>query len=206
MGTDKLSATKLIITKRIEQLPNALDVFCKPQAFSREELAQAVENIVIPDTEAAEQAVLRFLLKDFFILMQASGLNNAQRAVWGALAKVHYVNVVREDGVIDIKLEDSSTGTHIAVLVFETEPSLKELLELIKKSVNKRVALMLFAPSFGTELLNKLAAKIDSDPYASEISKGCALDLFSYQKQDQSYSFSLLMPAMPRPQLATIKL
>ncbi len=205
MGTGKLSATKFIITKRIEQLPNALDVFCKPQAFSREEMAQAVDNILIPDTEALEQAVLRFLLKDFFVLMQACGLNNAQRALWGALAKVHQVNIIR-DKVIDIKLEDSSTGTHVSVLLFDAEPSLKEILELGKKSTAKRVALMIFAPSFAEGVLSGLAAKMDSDPYASEISKGCALDLFSYQQQDHVYNFSLVMPAMPRPQTATIKL
>ncbi len=164
-----------------------------------------MDNILIPDTEALEQVVLRFLLKDFFILMQHSGLNNAQRAVWGALAKVHQVSIIR-DNVVDIKLEDSSTGTHIAVVVFDTEPSLKQVLELSKKSINKRVALILFAPSFSEAILSSLATKIDSDPYASEISKGCALDLFSYQEQDKVYSFSLLMPVMPRPQTATVKL
>ncbi len=209
MGTSKLTSTKLILTKRIEELPCALDVFCKPQAFSREELIKAADNIVIPEAEitSLERAIIIFLVKEFFVLMYQSGLNNAQRAVWGALAKTHSVSIARADNISELKLEDSSTGTHILVRLYHSEVNEKELLDYIKKPISHCAALIVMASSFEAALLERLAAKIQGDLYGAEIHKGCSLDLIEFSEEKPgSYRFNLSRPLMPRPQSATVAL
>ncbi len=218
MGINKLKAIKFTITKRIEELASALDVFCKPQAFTREELLKAVDNIVIPqaslgalDEQAGdvlvtelEQAALSFLLRDFFVLMQQSGLNHAQRALWGALAKTHFVTINREVNYSDISLEDSSTGAYVLVRLSRGEAL--GSLELIKKPSPKCIAVLLIAQTFDAGVLEQLKNKITGDPYES-LTKGQILDIFHYSSPaPHQYLFSLLQPQMPRVQEALLVL
>jgi|GEM_PF-3075508 len=206
MGTEQL--IKFVITKQIEELPNALDVFCKPQGFDREAASKATGNIVIShaDLLAPELAVLSFVLKDLFLLMQQSGLNNAQRQVWGAIAKTHQISVSRLDAYTELKLEDSSTGTNMILRLVESL-SLKALQDSTRKPLSKTVALMFFATTYDEGVLGLVETKTAADKYAAEIHKGCSLDLFEYRQIDNSsYEFKLLSPAMPRQQQAVVKL
>ncbi len=209
MGTGELSVNKIILSKRIEELPGALDVFCKPQAFSREELIKAADNIIIPaaDLSDLERAGIIFLVKDLFVLMYQSGLNNAQRALWGALAKTHTITIARSDQLSEIKLEDSSTGAHVLLKLYSTVADEKLFAEFIKKPASQCVALLLMATSFKPALLERIQTKITGDIYESQIAKGCSLDLFEYSLvEPSSYCFNLIHPRMPRAQSATVAL
>ncbi len=226
-----MGASKLIITKRIEEFPGPLDVFYKPQAFSREDFSKAVNNIVIPgfkedfSTEAENDnlplalldSTVHFLLKDFFVLMYQSGLANAQRASWGALAKAYKIELLRDKSKVlqavasstEIKIEDSSTGTHLMLIYPGLRFEAKKVIEQIKKYNNQCVAvfLMLELGSFAEDSLRELLQKISGDPYESKITKTAALNIFQYTTLGAAkYHFKLLQPQMPRSQEATIEL